>query len=126
MNAQPPKKSPSPPFASRELNGEELLSELRALRESQVRAKHLLDCAAALRGIRGMHVAEAQARIRQVAAGRLQAQPALANLAVRWASKLKVDPDVMQLASHFERLALCAALISAVRRGADRLRSAAP
>ena len=63
----------------------------------------------------------AQRRVQQIADGRFQSQPALANLLVRLASKLKTEPDIAALALHFRRLALTSALIGAIRRGGDRI-----
>ncbi len=108
---------PSAAFAHRELNGEILLEELRALREAQVRQRHLEDCAQALRGLEGMRVGEASRRIRDIATGRFTGQPALASLMVRWAAKLRAEDDVVALSQHFRRLALTAALVGALRRG---------
>ncbi|MBI3184948.1 MAG: hypothetical protein HYZ28_22640 [Myxococcales bacterium] len=122
----PPRKQVSPPFASRELNGETLLEELDSLREAQVGQKHLNDCAVALRQLNGVRVSEAAARIRQLATGRFAGQPALASLLVRWAARLKSEVDVPLFSSHIERLALTSALIAAMRRGADRLRGGRP
>lgn len=111
----------SAPFAHREFNGETLLEELDALREAQVRQKQLEDCATTLRGLSGLRVAEATARLRQVASGRFQSQPAIANLLVRWAAKLRTEADVNALAQHFRQLAIVGALIGVLRRGGDRL-----
>ena len=108
---------PSASFAHRELNGQLLLEELRALREAQVRQRHLEDCAQALRGLEGMRVGEASRRIREIASGRFTGQPALASLMVRWAAKMRVEEDVAALGQHFRRLALTAALVGALRRG---------
>ena len=121
MSSPSGKKQVSAPFASREFNGELLLEELDQLREAQVRQKHLNDCVAALRRLEGLRVAEASAQIRQLAMGRFQQQPALASLLVRWALRLRSELDLPQLTSHLSRLALTAALISAMRRASDRL-----
>ncbi len=121
MSGPVPKRSLSPPFADRELNGDVLLRELASLRDAQVRQKQLNDCALALRQLPGLRVSETISKIRELASGRFQEHPALASLLVRWAAKLRVDEDVAALISHFERLAITAALIAAVRRGAERL-----
>lgn len=117
----PHRTHPSAPFASRELNGEVLLEELADLRQAQVQQRHLNDCALNLRGLDGLPVAEAGQRLRQLASNRFSGQPALASLLVRWATKLKSDADVPLLVSHLERLAMTAALVTALRRAADRL-----
>lgn len=109
------------PFASRELNGEVLLDELTDLRTAQVAQQHLTEVAVALRSLQGAHPPEAQALLRQLAAGRCSGQPSLAALLVRWSAKLKSELDVPALVSHFERLALTSLLLSALRRGAERL-----
>ena len=111
----------SAPFASREFNGELLLEELDSLRDAQVRQNHLNDCVIALQQVDGLRVNEAAVRIRQLAGGRFQGQPALASLLVRWAARLKTELDVPQLTSHLRRLALASALIGAMRRGSERL-----
>ncbi len=108
-------------FAHREFNGEILLEELQQLRDAQVRQKQLDDCANVVRSLPGMRVDTAQQRLRQIADGRFQSQPALANLLVRHGSKLRTDSDVAALALHFRRLALTSALIGAIRRGSDRI-----
>lgn len=110
----------SAPFAHRELNGETLLEELESLREAQVRQRQLEDCAATLRSLSGLRVGEAMTRIRQIASGRFQSQPALASLLVRWAAKLRTEADVAALAQHFRQLAIVGALIGVLRRG-DRI-----
>lgn len=111
----------SAPFAHRELNGETLLEELADLRDAQVRQKQLEDCANALRGLNELRPGEAAARVRQIAGGRFQSQPALANLLVRWAAKVKSEADVEALAQHFRRLAVVGALVGALRRGGERV-----
>ena len=116
----------SPPFAGRELDGETLLEELGALREAQIRQKHLNDCALALRSLSGLSTHEAAAKIRQLASGRFSGQPALASLLVRWSTKLRTELDIPRFTSHIERLALASGLISAMRRGAERLGGKGP
>lgn len=111
----------SAPFAHREFNGETLLEELSTLRDGQVRQRQLDDCARALKGLSAMRASEAANRIRQIAGGRFQSQPALASLMVRWAAKVKSEADAAALERHFRQLALVGALIGALRRGADRL-----
>lgn len=120
MPTPAPPKALSPPFASRELNGEVLLEELADLRDSRVGPQHLVDCALVVRGIRNVRVSEAMVRLKQLAGGRFQAQPALAALLMRWASKLKTEADVTALTGHIERMALAASLLSAIRRAQDR------
>lgn len=112
---------PSPPFASRELNGEVLLEELADLRQAQVQQRHLNDCVLNLRGLEGVRVSDAAARLKQLASNRFAGQPALASLLVRWAAKLKSEVDVPLLVSHLERLALASAIVTALRRGTERL-----
>ena len=108
-------------FAHREFNGEILIEELEQLRDAQVRQKQLDDCANVLRSLSGMRVSAAQRRVQQIADGRFQSQPALANLLVRLSSKLRNESDVAALVLHFRRLALASALIGAIRRGSDRV-----
>lgn len=117
----PSRSQPSPPFASRELNGEVLLEELADLRNAQVQQRHLNDCVLNLRGLEGVRVSEAAARLKQLASNRFSGQPALASLLVRWAARLKSEVDVPLLVSHLERLALISALVTTLRRGSERL-----
>jgi hypothetical protein len=121
MTAPTSKRTLSAPFADRELNGELLLKELEQLRESQVQQKHLNDCALVVKPLRGLRVSESISRIRELAGGRFQGQPALASLLVRWGANLRTEEDIAALISHVERLALTAALLGAVRRGAARI-----
>jgi hypothetical protein len=115
------RRQPSAPFASRELNGEVLLEELADLRNAQVQQRHLNDCIVNLRGLEGVRVSEAAARLKQLASNRFAGQPALASLLVRWAARLKNEVDVPLLVSHLERLAMTSALLTALRRGNERL-----
>lgn len=116
----PPRPTLSPPFASRELNGEVLLEELNDLRDSRVGSQHLVDCALAVRQIRTVRVSEATIRLKQLAGGRFNSQPALAALLMRWASRLKTEADVTALTGHIERLALTSTLLAATRRAQER------
>lgn len=111
----------SAPFASRELNGELLLEELGQLRSAQVGQAQLNECVLALGALEGLRSSEAAVRLRQLAGGRFQRQPALAGLLVRWAARLKSDLDVAHLVSHLRRLALVAAVTGVMPRVADRL-----
>lgn len=111
----------SPPFASRELNGQVLLEELAELRQAQVQQRHLDDCVANLRDLSGVRVSEAGARLRQLASGRFGSQPALARLLVQWAQKLRSEADVPLLVAHLQRLAIASAVLGALRRGTERL-----
>lgn len=120
----PGKVQPSTPFSSRELNGEVLLEELSDLRQAQVHQKHLSDLVVGLRDLEGVRVSEASQRLKQLAANRFSGTPALASLLVRWAAKLKVEPDVPLLIAHFERLAVTAAIVGAVRRASESLKGA--
>lgn len=120
----PGKVQPSTPFSSRELNGEVLLEELSDLRQGQVHQKHLSDLVVGLRDLEGVRVSEAAQRLKQLAANRFSGTPALASLLVRWAAKLKVEPDVPLLIAHFERLAVTAAIVGAVRRASESLKGA--
>src|SRR3954471_24653283 len=104
-----PGKPLSPPFASRELNGEVLLEELEDLRDARIGPQPLIDCALAVRQMKTTRVSEAALKLKQLAGGRFQSQPALAGLLMRWASKLKSEQDVTALNAHLERLALTAA-----------------
>ncbi len=118
----PAKLQPSTPFASREFNGEVLLEELTDLRNAQVPLKHLSELVLGLRDLQGVRVSEASQRLTQLAANRFSGTPALSSLLVRWAKRLKVEPDVPLLIAHFERLALTAAIVSSVRRAAESLK----
>lgn len=118
----PAKSQPSTPFASRELNGEVLLEELSDLRNAQVPQKLLSDLVGGLRDLEGVRVSEAAQRLKQLAANRFSATPSLASLLVRWSAKLKVEADVPLLISHFERLAITAAIVASVRRASDSLK----
>jgi hypothetical protein len=111
----------SPPFASREFNGEVLLEELDELRHAQVKQQALNDCALAMRDIGGRRAQEASLRIKSLAQNRFSQQPALGSLLTRWSLKLKSDEDVAALVSHFERVAFLSAMISSVMRGQERL-----
>jgi hypothetical protein len=117
----PPKAQPAPPFANRELNGEVLLEELSDLRAAQVQQKQLNDCVIGLRELSGVRASEAALRIKQLATARFAQQPAMAGLLVRWAQRLKTDVDVPLLVGHFERLAMVAAVMGALRRACERL-----
>jgi hypothetical protein len=117
----PPRAQPSPPFVSREFNGEVLLDELADLRAAQVHSRHLVDCLGALRGLDGVRVSEVATRLRALAGHRFTSQPALASLLVRWAARLKNEIEVPLLVSHFERLVLTSLLVTALQRGAERL-----
>lgn len=112
--------APSASFAARELNGEVLLLELEKLRDAQVGARHLIDCAVALKSLRGARISDAEARLKQLASSRFQGQPALAALLLKWANRLKSEADVELLRGHLERLAGAGALIGAMWRVADR------
>jgi hypothetical protein len=122
MSTLPPSKPLSAPFASRELNGEVLLEELSDLRDSRIGSQHLIDCALAVRQIRNVRVSEAMVRLKQLAGGRFQTQPALAALLMRWAAKLKTETDVTALTGHIERMALTSSLLSAIRRAQEQQR----
>ncbi len=112
---------PAPPFASRELNGEVLLEELSDLRGAHVQQRTLNDAVQGLSELGTARVTEAITRIKQLAAGRFAGQPAMAELLVRWAARLKTEVDVPLLVAHFERLAMTAAALHALRKAADRL-----
>lgn len=115
------RSQPSTPFVSREFNGEVLLEELGELRDGQVPQRQLVDLAASLKDLQGVRVAEAVQRLGFLAGNRFAASPALASLLVRWSKKLKADVDVPLLVGHFERLALTAATVGALRRAAEQL-----
>lgn len=118
----PPAQTPSTPFASRELNGEVLIEELNDLRNAQVPNKLLSDLVVGLRDLHGVRVSEAALRLTQLAANRFSGTPALSSLMVRWSKKLKVEADVPLLVSHFERLAIAAAVVASVRRATESLK----
>src|SRR5688572_186431 len=107
----------SAPFAHRELNGEGLLEELAELQSSRVADRRILECALVLKQLATDSPAHATARMRDLAKRRFTAEPALSDLVVRWAVKVKTVEDLQQLIGHFERLALVAAMVSAIRRG---------
>jgi hypothetical protein len=113
--------TPAAPFVSRELNGEQLLDELADLRNAQVSQKQLDDLARALKELEGRRLSEVVTQLKALASNRFAGQPALASLLVRWSTKLKSEVDVPLLVSHLERMALVSAMLTAVRRGADRL-----
>jgi hypothetical protein len=115
------RNQPSAPFASRELNGEVLLSELEELRSAQVQQRHLIDCVLSLRELPQTRMTEAAARLKQLAANRFAGQPALASLLVRWAQRLRSEADLPLLLIHLEQLALTSAIIGALRRATERL-----
>lgn len=112
---------PSSAFANREFNGEGLIDELAELRSAQVSTRQLFDLVGALRSLQGTAPAEATRLLKGLATGRFAVAPTLAALLVRWSSRLKSEMDVPMLVSHFERLALVAALVPALRRGSERL-----
>lgn len=111
----------SPPFASREFNGEVLLEELDELRSAQVKQQALNDCAISLREVNGRRASEATLRLKALAQNRFSQQPALGSLLTRWSAKIKSDEDVAALVSHLERLALMSAIMNSVMRAQDRL-----
>jgi hypothetical protein len=117
----PPSSTLSAPFVHREFNGELLLEELRDLRGAGVGLKHLFDCSQAMKELRGLPLADALVRIKQIASGRFQAQPELAGLMVRWSAKLRSERDVTELVLHFQRMAATSALLGAMLRGSGRL-----
>jgi len=120
--APPPGKLPlSPPLAARELNGEQLLEELYELREGQVRTAQLAACARDLRAQRDSDPARLKKQLVALAEGRYAPQPALAQLLRSWAPRVNVPGDVAALTSHFERLALTSALLTALHYGRARL-----
>lgn len=112
---------PSPPFASRELNGEVLLEELSELMQAQIAQRHLDDCVSGMRDLEGIRASEAAARLKHLAANRFSSQPALGRLLVDWAGKIKSEADIPLLKNHFFRLAIASAALGALRRGAERL-----
>ncbi|MGV3622311.1 MAG: hypothetical protein ACO1OB_15950 [Archangium sp.] len=118
----PAQTQPSTPFASRELNGEVLIEELNDLRNAQVPSKLLSELVVGLRDLQGVRVSEAAQRLSHLAANRFSATPALSSLLVRWSKKLKVEADVPLLVSHFERLAITAAVVASVRRASESLK----
>lgn len=69
-----------------------------------------------------MRASEAALRIKQLAANRFSGAPALGAVLVRWAAKLKAEADVPLLISHFERLAVAAAVVGSLRRAAGSLK----
>jgi hypothetical protein len=109
--------APSAPFAHREFNGELLLEELRDLRAAGVGNRHMVECALALREVRGQPLADALIRIKQIATLRFGGVPELSGLLTRWSAKLKTERDVSELILHFQRIAIVSGLIGAIGRG---------
>lgn len=110
----PPKPQPSTPFASREFNGELLVQELGDLHALTVR--QWSEVALAMRDLMGVRAGEAGQKLQQLATGRFASPPPLAALLKLSAKKLKVDADVPLLISHFERLAITAAITHVISR----------
>lgn len=119
MSALKPK--PSAPFLNRELNGEQLLEELAELRAAQVTDQTLFDCIAALRELEGLPVEEAKSYLKQLVTQRFGGSGTLPQLLLRWAGRLKGEPDVPLLVDHMERLALTSAMVGALKRASERL-----
>jgi len=115
------RSQPSPPFASRELNGQVLLEELAELGQAQIAQRHLDDCVAGLGDLEGIRASDAASRLKHLAANRFSSQPALGRLLVQWAGKLKTEADIPLLKNHLFRLAMASAVLGALRRGAERL-----
>ncbi len=99
---------PSSAFLGREFNGEVLVQELEDLQ--LLPARTLSELAASMSMLSQLALPQAQARLTQLAQGQ---SPALANLLKQYAKRVKHDADVVQLVSHFQRLAVTAALASA-------------
>lgn len=115
------KPQPSTPFASREFNGEVLLDELDDLRNAALAQKHLTDLVLGLREVSALRLPDAVTRLKHLASNRFAGQQALSSLLLRWAGRVKSEADVQALVGHLERLALTSAIITALRRGAERL-----
>ncbi len=113
---------PSTVFASRELNGEVLLSELATLRAARVPPAVLNELVLLLQHLEGIRAVEATVRLKQLAGGRFATSPALASLLMRWAGRLKADSEVPVFIAHFERLAITAAIFVAMRQGVEQLK----
>lgn len=96
-----------------------LLDELSELRAGQVSQKTIEDLTRALRELDGSGPIEAASTLKTLAQTRFAG--AAAALLVRWAPKVKTEADVLALIGHFHRLALVSGVLSAFRRGADRL-----
>jgi hypothetical protein len=111
----------SPAFAHREFNGEVLLDELADLRAARLSQAQLNEVATALRALRDSKPAPATAALRQLAQTRFSRPERLAELLLHWGQRLRTEADVEAVVGHFRRLALTGALLTAVRRGADRL-----
>ena len=104
----------SAPFANKELNGEQLLEELAALRVALVHQRHLNACADAIAALHEAPVAVAREGFRRHANGKFHREPALAGLLEAYAEKLNLDADVPLACSHFRRLALTSAILGAL------------
>jgi hypothetical protein len=111
----------SPPFVDRELNGTLLLEELAGLKAAAVPQGRLTACERALRGLGGLHPAEAAEQLKRIALTDFAEAPALAQLLVRWASRIRMEGDAAALEEHFHRLAVTAALLGALWQAASRL-----
>jgi hypothetical protein len=111
----------SAPFVDRELNGTVLLDELAMLRQAGVGQGILESCSRILESLRGLENADAADQLRAIAVSEFAQAPALAQLLVRWAPKLRQDEDVESLLGHFRKLALTSALLQALWQAAARM-----
>jgi hypothetical protein len=111
----------SAPFADRELDGTVLLEELANLRNAGVPQRALELCNQALESLSGLSASDAADQLRAVAFSDFPEIPALAQLLVRWATKLKRDEDVLALQGHFRKLALTSALLHGLWQAAVHL-----
>lgn len=107
----------STPFVSRELNGEVLLSELTDLRSAGVSQSELNQWVLTVRELAGAPATMAASRLKHHAT---QAPPALGAIFKRWATRLRADADVEPLLAHFDRLAITAGIVGALRRAASQ------
>ncbi len=112
---------PSAAFLHREVDGEDLLSELNELREGQVAQRQLVEIVARLKPLRSLSFVEGSTEIRRLLDDHSNDAPRLAALVRRWAQRLRVDDDVPMLVAHFERLMLSSAILPVIRSGAARL-----
>lgn len=109
----------SPPFANREFNGEVLLAELTQLRAAQVPVGRLSEAHLALRESERVELASWPTHLRNIAVTRLSGAPAVAGLVAMWVGRVKSNEDRRAVIEHFERLAVTAAILSAVREVAS-------
>jgi hypothetical protein len=103
-----------------EIHGQKLLDELKQLKEAGVSLADIQMCALSLRPLRSAAPSVAVLRIGELADDKFRAQPALAKVLKDWVRTLSSEQAVPELCSHFERLALAASVLAAIRSGVAR------